>query len=149
MATEADRIAVIASVSLARQAWPRERDAICRLNPTVGSTTAFLPARPRSSALARDVCPLVGDAPGRRWRLLERLCILDGLGFPLSGPARSRRKGNAVPTARQWRQYDRDKADATVLRRAATFLREDPGRARYAGLARDEDAVALAALLDL
>src|SRR3954471_4820414 len=75
--------------------------------------------------------------------------MLDGLGFPLSGPARSRRKGNAVPTARQWRQYDRDKADATVLRRAATFLREDPGRARYAGLARDEDAVALAALLDL
>jgi hypothetical protein len=88
-------------------------------------------------------------SPGRRWRGRERLCILDGLGFPLSGPARSRRKGNAVPTARQWRQYDRDEADATVLRRAATFLREDPDRARYAGLARDEDAVALAALLDL
>jgi hypothetical protein len=79
----------------------------------------------------------------------ERLCMLDELGFPLSGPACSRRKGNTVPTARQWRQYDRDQADATILRRAATFLREDPGRARYAGLSCDQDAVALAALLDV
>jgi hypothetical protein len=47
------------------------------------------------------------------------------------------------------RQYDRDQADATILRRAATFLREDPGRARYAGLSCDQDAVALAALLDV
>ena len=54
-----------------------------------------------------------------------------------------------MPTARQWRQYDRDRADATVLRRAATFLREDPGRGRYAGLSCDEDAAALAALLDV
>lgn len=74
--------------------------------------------------------------------------MLDGLGFPLIGLALSRRKG-AVPTARQWRQHDRDQADAAVLRRAATFLREDPGRARYAGLFCDEDALALAALLDI
>lgn len=54
-----------------------------------------------------------------------------------------------MPTARQWAQYDRDQADARVLHRAATFLREDPARARYAGLSRDEDAAALAALLDI
>jgi hypothetical protein len=54
-----------------------------------------------------------------------------------------------VPTARQWAQYDRDTADATVLRRAATFLREDPARVHYAGLSCDEDALALAALLDV
>jgi hypothetical protein len=36
-----------------------------------------------------------------------------------------------------------------VLRRAATFLREDPDRAHYAGLACDEDAAALAVLLDV
>jgi hypothetical protein len=41
--------------------------------------------------------------------------MLDELGFPLSGPACSRRKGNTVPTARQWRQYDRDQADAEQL----------------------------------
>jgi hypothetical protein len=52
------------------------------------------------------------------------------LGFPLSGPACNRRKGNAVPTARQWRPCNRDQAEATVLRRAAACLREDPGRAR-------------------
>ena len=75
--------------------------------------------------------------------------MLDGLGFPLSGRMCSRRRGTTVPTAREWRQRDRDEADATVLRRAAAFLREDPGRGHYAGLACDEDALALAALLDV
>jgi hypothetical protein len=75
--------------------------------------------------------------------------MLDGLGFPLSGRRCSRRRGKTVPTAREWRQYDRDRADATVLHRAAAFLREDPGRGRYAGLSCDEDAAALAALLDV
>jgi hypothetical protein len=75
--------------------------------------------------------------------------MLDGLGFPLSGPARRCRKGKTVPTVREWRQYDRDQADATVLRRAATFLREDPRRSGYAGLSSDEDATAMAALLDV
>jgi hypothetical protein len=148
MATEADRIPITVSVSLARHAPAREGDAPHRLSPGVGSTTAFLPVRdPRH--LPVTSAPVDGDAPARRWRGRERLCMLDGLGFPLSGPARSRRRGKAVPTARQWRQYDRDKADATLLRRAATFLREDPGRALDAGLACDEDAVALTALLDL
>ena len=52
-----------------------------------------------------------------------------------------------VPASRQRRQYDRDHCDATVLRRTAAFLRENPSRGRYAGLSRDDDAVALAALL--
>ena len=75
--------------------------------------------------------------------------MLDGLGFPSSGPAHRRRKGNAVPTAKEWAQYDRDRADAAVLHRASTFLREDPARAHYAGLSCHEDATALAALLDI
>ena len=76
--------------------------------------------------------------------------MLDGLDFPLSGRARSCRwKGKTVPTARQWRGYDRDEADALVLRRAACFLREDLRRGQYAGLSRDADVVALAALLDV
>ena len=54
-----------------------------------------------------------------------------------------------MPTAREWRQYDRDRADATLIRRAATFLRDDPSRASYAGLSRDEDAYPLAALLEI
>ena len=52
-------------------------------------------------------------------------------------------------TAREWHQYDRDQADAAILRRAAAFLREDPRRGQYAGLSRDADAVAVAALLDV
>ena len=75
--------------------------------------------------------------------------MLDGLGFPSSGPGRGCRKGKTVPTAREWRQYDRDQEDAVILRRAATFLREDPRRSRYAGLARDEDALAVAVLLEV
>ena len=73
--------------------------------------------------------------------------MLDGLGFPLSGPACSREKGTAVPTARPWGPRDRDQADAALLRRAAAVLRDDPGRGRRAGLPSDEDATAAAALL--
>jgi HEAT repeat protein len=41
------------------------------------------------------------------------------------------------------------RADADVLRSAATRLRDDPELARHMGLAGPEDAAALAALLDL
>jgi hypothetical protein len=54
-----------------------------------------------------------------------------------------------VPTAREWRQYDRDRADAELIRRAVSWLREDPRRAQYAGLNREQDANALAALLEI
>jgi hypothetical protein len=36
-----------------------------------------------------------------------------------------------------------------LIRRAATWLRDDPDRARHAGLAGDEDVYALAVLLDV
>jgi hypothetical protein len=75
--------------------------------------------------------------------------MLDGLGFPLSDRACSRRKGTAVPTSRPGRPYDHDQADAIVLRRAADLLREDPGRGRRVGLSSDEDATAAAALLEV
>ncbi len=54
-----------------------------------------------------------------------------------------------MPTAREWRQHDRDRADAALIRRTAAWLRDDPARARHASLARDDDAHALAALLDV
>lgn len=54
-----------------------------------------------------------------------------------------------MPTAREWRQIDRDRTDQDLIRRAAAWLREDPERGRYAGLSHDEDAYALAALLDV
>ena len=54
-----------------------------------------------------------------------------------------------MSTARQWRQYDRDRADAELIRRAAAWLRENPERAQHAGLSCDTDAHALAALLDV
>ena len=41
------------------------------------------------------------------------------------------------------------RADVTLLRCTATWLRADPDRARRAGVACDEDAAALAALLDM
>ena len=41
------------------------------------------------------------------------------------------------------------RGDAELLRRAAAWLRADPAHARTAGLARDEDTAALAALLDV
>jgi hypothetical protein len=42
-----------------------------------------------------------------------------------------------------------DRADVAVVRCTAVWLREDPERARRAGLACDEDVAALAVLLDL
>ena len=54
-----------------------------------------------------------------------------------------------MPSEREWRRIDRDRADAQVLRRAAAWLREEPGRAGHAGLQHDEDAHALAVLLDV
>jgi hypothetical protein len=54
-----------------------------------------------------------------------------------------------MPTAREWRQYDRDRADAALIRRTAAWLRDHPERARCAGLASDADAHALATLLDV
>lgn len=54
-----------------------------------------------------------------------------------------------MPTDREWRRIERDHADQQVLRRAAAWLRQDPGRAEYAGLSRDHDALALAELLDV
>jgi hypothetical protein len=41
------------------------------------------------------------------------------------------------------------RGDAELLRRAAAWLRADPVNARTAGLARDEDTAALAALLEV
>jgi len=40
-------------------------------------------------------------------------------------------------------------ADAAAVRRTAAWLRDDPARARRAGVACDEDVTALAVLLDL
>ena len=42
-----------------------------------------------------------------------------------------------------------DRADAATVRRTATWLRDDPARARRVGMACDEDVTALAVLLDL
>ena len=41
------------------------------------------------------------------------------------------------------------RGDADLLRRAAAWLRADPAHSRTAGLARDEDTAALAALLEV
>ena len=41
------------------------------------------------------------------------------------------------------------RADAAAVRRTAAWLRDDPARARRAGVACDEDVTALAVLLDL
>lgn len=54
-----------------------------------------------------------------------------------------------MPTEREWRQIDRDRADQDLVRRAAAWLREDPAMASYAGLSSDQDAAALAVLLDV
>ena len=43
----------------------------------------------------------------------------------------------------------RSRGDADLLRRAAAWLRADPAHARTAGLAREEDTAALAALLEV
>lgn len=47
------------------------------------------------------------------------------------------------------RNLRRDRAEAGLLRRTAACLRDDPDGARSAGLTCTEDALALAALLDL
>ena len=54
-----------------------------------------------------------------------------------------------MPTAREWRQRDIDRADAELIHRTAAWLRGSPDRAGCAGLASDQDAFALAALLDV
>lgn len=75
--------------------------------------------------------------------------MLDGLGFPPSGPARRSEGTTIMPTAREWQRIDANRAEQDVVRRAAAWLRDDPARAGYAGLSEDEDAAALAALLDV
>ena len=70
--------------------------------------------------------------------------MLDALGFPPGGPAR-RHEGKTV--LHELRITDR--ADVATVRRTAAWLRDDPARARRAGMACDEDVTALAVLLDL
>jgi hypothetical protein len=48
-----------------------------------------------------------------------------------------------VPRVRQCR------ADVVLIRRTASWLRNDPGRARRAGVACEEDVLALAVVLDM
>jgi hypothetical protein len=67
---------------------------------------------------------------------------VDALGFPPSGPA-CRHEGKIVPRVRECR------ADVALIRRTAAWLRDDPGRACRAGVAWDEDVLALAVLLDV
>jgi hypothetical protein len=54
-----------------------------------------------------------------------------------------------MPTDRDRRRIERDGADQHILRSAAAWLRQDPGRADLAGLNRYQDALALAELLDV
>jgi hypothetical protein len=54
-----------------------------------------------------------------------------------------------MPSARDWRRIDRDRADRDLVRRAAEWLRHDPARAGHAGLADERDVAALVALLDV
>jgi hypothetical protein len=75
--------------------------------------------------------------------------MLDAPGFPRVVRPADPRGNRTVPTSRQWRQHDRDCADADLLRRAAAWLREHPDRAGYAGLSNDVTAHAAAALLDI
>ena len=67
--------------------------------------------------------------------------MLEVLGFPPGGPAH-RHEGKTV--LHEW-----CRADVSVVRRTAVWLRDDPERARRAGVACDEDVAALAVLLDL
>ena len=71
--------------------------------------------------------------------------MLDCIGFFPNRPTR-RYEGKTAPMPRNLR---RDRADADLLRRTAARLRDDPDGARRAGLTCTEDALALAALLDL
>ena len=52
-----------------------------------------------------------------------------------------------MPTDQEWRRIERDRADQHILRRAAAWLRHDPGRPDIAGLSWYQDALALAELL--
>ena len=77
----------------------------------------------------------VRDAPGS-----ERLDMRDRFRVPRRG-VRCRalfRRGRA-----------RHRGDVDLVRRTAAWLRTDPSGARTAGLTRDEDAAALAALLEV
>jgi hypothetical protein len=67
--------------------------------------------------------------------------MLDRIGFFPSRPV-CRQEGKTAP-------MPRNRADADLLRRTAACLRDDPDGARRAGLTCTEDALALAALLDL
>lgn len=71
--------------------------------------------------------------------------MLDRIGFSPSGPA-CRYEGKTAPMSRNLRG---DRADADLLRRTAACLRDGPDGVRRAGLTCTEDALALAALLDL
>ena len=66
----------------------------------------------------------------------------DLLGFPPGGSVR-RDEREMLVHLHGWR------AEVALIRRTAAWLRDDPGRARRAGVACEEDAVALAVLLDL
>ena len=93
---------------------------------------------------ARPLCDDTRRHPSQRWSGAEYPGMLDALGFPPGGPAR-RHEGKTV--LHELRITDR--ADAATVRRTATWLRDDPARARRAGMACDEDVTALAVLLDL
>jgi hypothetical protein len=84
-------------------------------------------------------------APTPRWHGVECLGMLDRIGFFPSRPT-CRHEGKTAPMPRNLR---RDRADADLLRRTAARLRDDPDGARRAGVTCTEDALALAALLDL
>ena len=84
-------------------------------------------------------------APSSWWHGVECPGMLDRIGFSPSRPA-CRHEGKTAPMPRNLR---RDRADADLLRRTAAQLRADPDAARCAGLTCTEDALALAALLDL
>jgi hypothetical protein len=68
--------------------------------------------------------------------------MLDVLGFPPGRPA-CRHEGKTVPRVHECR------ADVALIRRTAAWLRDDPGRARRAGVTSEEDVLALAVLLDI
>ena len=87
-----------------------------------------------------DVCD-----PSPRWHGVECVGMLDRIGFFPSRPT-CRHEGTTAPMSRNLRS---DSADADLLRCTAACLRVDPDGARRAGLTCTEDALALAALLDL
>jgi hypothetical protein len=54
-----------------------------------------------------------------------------------------------MPTDPEPQQPDRDNADRALIRRAATWLRDNPDQAAGIGIANPTDARALAAVLDI